>query len=76
MPVFMASHIYNQEKATNTLHKQDLIKYQQSVLVAFGEVENNPMGQSKTLEIMEIQAAQVASLRSHRGLAVPQYKNG
>ncbi|HNT57150.1 MAG TPA: efflux transporter outer membrane subunit [Syntrophales bacterium] len=76
MPIFMAGRLYGQEKATEAIQEQALIRYRQSVQEAFREVEDNLVDQRKTREIMEAQAAQVEALRSYRDLARLRYENG
>jgi multidrug efflux system outer membrane protein len=76
LPIFMAGRIYGQEKATEAQQKQALIRYRQVIQGAFREVEDNLVDQHRTKEKMEAQAAQVASLRTYRDLALLRYENG
>ncbi len=76
LPIFMAGRIYGQEKASEAIQKQTLIKYQQTIQTAFKEVEDSLIDQRKTREKMEAQGEQVASLRTYRDLAALRYENG
>ena len=75
-PLFNAQVLGFQQRATEAQAKQVLAQYQQTILVAFREVEDALVGVDTAREQTEAQESQVASLRSALHLAEVRYRGG
>ena len=75
-PLFNAQALGFQQQAAEALARQALAQYEQTVLVAFREVEDALVAVRTAREQTEAQEAQVASLRSALHLAEIRYKGG
>ena len=75
-PLFNAQALGFQQRAAEAQAKQVLAQYQQTILVAFREVEDALVGVDTAREQTEAQESQVASLRSALHLAELRYRGG
>ncbi|MEW6544269.1 MAG: efflux transporter outer membrane subunit [Nitrospirota bacterium] len=75
-PIFNAQILGFQQRAAEAQARQALAQYEQTILVAFKEVEDALVAVRTTREQREAQAEQVASLRSALHLANLRYKGG
>ncbi len=75
-PLFNAQALGFQQRAAEAQAKQVLAQYQQTILVAFREVEDALVGVDTAREQAEAQESQVASLRSALHLADLRYRGG
>ncbi|HEY5973211.1 MAG TPA: efflux transporter outer membrane subunit, partial [Geobacteraceae bacterium] len=75
-PIFTAGKIAGQVKAAEAVQQQTLVAYQQSIQVAFREVDDSLVDQNKTREQLKAQASQVDSLKKYYELARLRYDNG
>jgi multidrug efflux system outer membrane protein len=75
-PLFNAQILGFQQKAAEAQARQALAQYEQTILVAFREVEDALVGVSTTREQAEAQERQVNALRSALHLANVRYKGG
>ncbi len=75
-PVLNAQVLGFQQQAVEAQARQAIAQYEQSVLVAFREVEDSLVAVSTAREQREAQAEQVASLRSALRLADLRYRGG
>ena len=75
-PLFNAQILGFQQKAAEAQARQALAQYEQTILVAFREVEDALVGVSTTHEQAEAQERQVNALRSALHLANLRYKGG
>ncbi|MFH0344047.1 MAG: efflux transporter outer membrane subunit, partial [Chromatiales bacterium] len=75
-PLFNAQALGFQQRAAEAQAKQVLAQYQQTILVAFREVEDALVGVDTAREQTEAQESQVASLRSALHLAEVRYRGG
>jgi outer membrane protein, multidrug efflux system len=75
-PVFAGGAIRSQVKVAESVQQQALARYQQSIQVAFREVEDSIIDQRKSRERLEIHRKQVGTLQSYSKLARRRYENG
>lgn len=75
-PLLNAQALGFQQKAVEAQARQALAQYEQSILVAFREVENALVAVRTAREQREAQAEQVESLRSAHRQATLRYKSG
>ena len=75
-PLFNAQILGFQQKAAEAQARQALAQYEQTILVAFREVEDALVGVSTAREQAEAQERQVNALRSALHLANLRYKGG
>ena len=75
-PLFNAQALGFQQRAAEAQAKQVLALYQQTILIAFREVEDALVGVDTAREQTEAQESQVASLRSALHLAEVRYRGG
>ena len=75
-PLFNAQALGFQQRAAEAQAKQVLALYQQTILIAFREVEDALVGVDTAREQTEAQESQVASLRSALHLAELRYRGG
>ena len=75
-PLFNAQALGFQQQAAEAQAKQALAQYQQTILVAFREVEDALVAVSTAREQTEAQEEQVESLRSALHLAELRYRGG
>jgi multidrug efflux system outer membrane protein len=75
-PILNAQILGFQQRAAEAQAKQALAQYEQTILVAFKEVEDALVAVRTAREQREAQAEQVASLRSALHLANLRYKGG
>ena len=75
-PLFNAQALGFQQRAAEAQAKQVLAQYQQTILVAFREVEDALVAVDTAREQTEAQESQVASLRSALHLADLRYSGG
>lgn len=75
-PLFNAQILGFQQRAAEAVARQTLAQYEQTILVAFKEVEDALIAVKTAREQREAQAEQVASLRSALHLANLRYKGG
>jgi multidrug efflux system outer membrane protein len=75
-PLFNAQILGFQQKATEAQARQALAQYEQTILVAFREVEDALVGVSTAREQADAQERQVNALRSALHLATLRYKGG
>jgi Outer membrane protein len=75
-PLFNAQALGFQQQAAEAQVKQALAQYQQTILVAFREVDDALVGVDTAREQTEAQGSQVASLRSALHLAEMRYQGG
>lgn len=75
-PLFNAPALGFQQKAAEAQARQALAQYEQTILVAFREVEDALVAVRTAREQTEAQEAQVGSLRSALHLAELRYKGG
>ncbi|MGH8578127.1 MAG: efflux transporter outer membrane subunit, partial [Gammaproteobacteria bacterium] len=75
-PLFNAQALGFQQQVAEAQARQALAQYEQTVLVAFREVEDALVAVRTAREQTEAQEAQVASLRSALHLAEVRYKGG
>jgi multidrug efflux system outer membrane protein len=75
-PIFTGGTLSGQLAASEAQQKQALYTYQQSIQIAFGEVENSLVDQAKTREQVAAQARQVEALGRYAYLARLRYENG
>ena len=75
-PLFNATILGFQQEATEAVARQALAQYEQSILVAFKEVEDALVAVRKTRDQTLSQEEQVAALRSALRLADLRYKGG
>jgi multidrug efflux system outer membrane protein len=75
-PLFNAQVLGFQQKATEAQSRQALAQYEQTILVAFREVEDALVGVSTAREQAAAQERQVNALRSALNLANLRYKGG
>jgi outer membrane protein, multidrug efflux system len=75
-PLFNAQILGFQQKATEAQARQALAQYEQTILVAFREVDDALVGVSTAREQAAAQEKQVSALRSALHLANLRYKGG
>jgi len=75
-PLFNAQILGFQQKAAEAQARQSLAQYEQTILVAFREVEDALVGVSTAREQADAQERQVNALRSALHLANLRYKGG
>lgn len=75
-PLFNASILGFQQRASEAQARQALADYEQSILVAFREVEDALVAVRKTRDQTQAQEEQVVALRSALRLADLRYKGG
>jgi len=75
-PIFTAGAIRGQVKSAEAVQKQSLLRYRQSIQVAFRDVEDALIDQKRTRQQLEIQARQVESLRDYARFARLRFDNG
>ena len=75
-PLFNAQILGFQQKAAEAQARQTLAQYEQTILVAFREVEDALVGVSTAREQADAQERQVNALRSALHLATLRYKGG
>jgi multidrug efflux system outer membrane protein len=76
MPVFTAGGIAGQVQQAEALQQQALLQYQKSIQVAFQEVSDGLVTHQKSLQQLEAQERQVATLATYARLARLRYENG
>jgi len=76
LPIFNAGRIRNQVAQTEAFRREMLASYEQSILVAFQDVENALIDRAKFGEAREVQAKNVAALSRFRDLAALRYREG
>ncbi len=75
-PIFEGGRIRNQVKASEALKDQALFKYQQTILIAFKEVNDALIAHYNSSKELEVQTRQVAVLRDYLRLARLRYDEG
>lgn len=75
-PIFNAGLIGSQVAQAEALQRQALASYQKSIISAFQDVENALVDRTKTGQVLEEQAKNVAALRRFRDLAALRYTEG
>jgi multidrug efflux system outer membrane protein len=75
-PVFTGGAIRGQVKSAEAVQQQALLRYQQFIQTAFGEVEDALIDQKRSREQLAIQAQQVESLRNYARFARLRFDNG
>lgn len=75
-PIFTGGAIRGQVRSTEAVQQQALLRYQQSIQVAFREFEDALVDQKKSREQLEVQTRQVESLRNYARLARLRFDNG
>ena len=76
MPIFTAGAIAGQVRAAEAIQQQALLSYQQSIQIAFREVDDALIDQKKSREQIVAQGRQVESLRNYARIARLRYDNG
>jgi multidrug efflux system outer membrane protein len=76
MPVFTAGGIAGQVQQAEALQQQALLQYQKAIQVAFQEVSDGLVTYQKSLQQLEAQERQVATLATYARLARLRYENG
>ena len=76
VPIFTAGAIKGQVKSAEALQRQALIRYQQSIQIAFREVEDALIDQKRSREELEHQTQQVESLSKYARFARLRFDNG
>jgi multidrug efflux system outer membrane protein len=76
MPIFTGGAIGGQVKSAEALQRQALLRYQQSIQIAFREVEDALIDQKRSREELEIQTRQVESLSTYARFARLRFDNG
>src|SRR4029077_18957655 len=74
LPVFSATALGYQVKASEAKMRQSLPAYQRTILSAFQDVENALIAVQKSREKREAQEQQVAALQSAFGFAMQRYQ--
>jgi multidrug efflux system outer membrane protein len=74
--IFTAGSIRGQVKAAEAVQQQALWRYQQTIQVAFREVEDALVDQRRSREQLAIQARQIESLRNYARIARLRFDNG
>ncbi|MEZ4598371.1 MAG: efflux transporter outer membrane subunit [Syntrophotaleaceae bacterium] len=75
-PIFTFGSISGQVKQAEAIQQQALLQYRQTILNAFGEVENALIRTTKGREQLASQRRQVAALQDYARLATLQYEAG
>src|SRR5207253_2561098 len=75
-PIFHAGRLRAEVDATNARERQAVAQYQKTVQLAFGEVREALVAQSRTRETYAAEDARVAALRETLRLARIRYDNG
>lgn len=76
IPIFTAGSIWGQVKAAESIQKQALLSYQQTIQTAFREVDDNLVDQKRTREQLAALKKQVDSLREYATSARLRYETG
>ncbi len=76
MTVFNAGATSGRVAVAESLQRQALLRYQQTIQRAFKEVEDGLVEQRKSREQLAVQAEQVNALRDYAELARLRYENG
>lgn len=76
IPIFTAGGIAGQVKQAEGRHQQALLQYEQSILVAFKEVEDALISVQKTREQLVPQGRRVNALRNYMEMARLRYDEG
>jgi len=75
-PIFTGGSIYGQVKSAEAFQKQTLITYQQTIQNAFRDVDDSLIDRKRTMEQLDTQGKQVASLVDYARIARLRYDNG
>jgi len=75
-PIFTAGAIRGQVKATEAFQQELLIRYQQTIQVAFREVDDSLVDQQQTRGQLEAQGRQVEALKEYARFAQLRFDNG
>jgi multidrug efflux system outer membrane protein len=75
-PIFTAGRISSQVKVTEAVQQQYLYQYQQTIQIAFGEVNDALADQNLTRKQLEALNQRVLSLRTYADLARLRFDNG
>jgi multidrug efflux system outer membrane protein len=75
-PIFTAGAIRGQVKSTEAYQQELLIRYQQTIQVAFREVDDSLVDQQQTKDQLEAQGRQVEALKEYARLAQLRFDNG
>jgi multidrug efflux system outer membrane protein len=76
VPVFNAGRVHNQVLFTEAAQREALAQYQQSVIVAFQDVDDALVDRAKLSRSREIAQAKVDALQRFRDLAALRYREG
>jgi len=76
VPIFTAGSISGQVKQAEAQQEQALFQYQQSIQVAFQEVDDALIALQKSREQLVVQGRQVEALRTYSRLARLRYEGG
>ncbi|CAE6817570.1 Outer membrane protein OprM [Paraburkholderia nemoris] len=76
VPIFTAGNISGQVKQAEAQQQQALFQYQQSIQVAFQEVDDALIALQKSREQLVVQGRQVNALRTYSRLARLRYEGG
>ncbi|MFM0073888.1 efflux transporter outer membrane subunit [Paraburkholderia sediminicola] len=76
VPIFTAGSISGQVSQAEAQQQQALIQYQQSIQIAFQEVDDALIALQKSREQLVVQARQVDSLRTYARLARLRFEGG
>lgn len=76
LPIFTGGGIAGQVQQAEAQHQELLVRYQQSIQVAFREVSDALITHSKSREQLVVQESQVNTLRRYVELARLRYDNG
>jgi len=75
-PIFTAGAIRGQVKSAEALQKELVIRYQQVIQTAFGEVNDSLIDQSQTKEQLEALGRRTTALREYARLAQVRFDEG
>jgi len=75
-PIFTAGAIRGQVKATEAFQQELLIRYQQTIQIAFREVDDSLVDQKQTKVELEALGRQVVALKEYARLAQLRFDNG
>jgi len=75
-PIFTAGAIAGTVKSAEAIQQERLVRYEQVIQQAFGEVDDALIDQAKSREQLEAQRKQVEALRIYARLAWKRYENG
>jgi len=75
-PIFTAGAIRGQVKSAEAVQKELVIRYQQVIQIAFGEVNDSLVDQKQTKEQLEALGRQVLALKEYARLAQVRFDEG